>query len=142
MKKISTLNITSSSWSAIFEVDENPYIFIAETEVGEIKGKLGVIWSVAFYLLKGDDYESGRVITKKAITIFKHVEACLKMFIAEIKPVVTDIICAITIIARAYISPASPTTQPSRIYIITPRMVNIDGVNTPAKAPNFFACAI
>jgi hypothetical protein len=26
--------------------------------------------------------------------------------------------------------------------MITPRMVRIDGVNTPAKAPNFLACDI
>lgn len=31
------------------------------------------------------------------------------------------------------ISPTFPTTQPKRKYIITPNIVNIDGVNTPPK---------
>ncbi len=35
--------------------------------------------------------------------------------------------------------PATPTTHPKRKYIITPRMVNMDGVKTPENDPNFFA---
>jgi hypothetical protein len=34
-------------------------------------------------------------------------------------------------------NPALPTTQPSRKYMITPRMVKTSGVNTPPNAPNF-----
>jgi hypothetical protein len=34
--------------------------------------------------------------------------------------------------------PAFPTTQGWRIYIITPRIVNVVGVKTPAKVPNVF----
>jgi hypothetical protein len=30
-------------------------------------------------------------------------------------------------------NPTLPTTQPNRRYIITPRIVRIDGVKTPAK---------
>jgi hypothetical protein len=54
-----------------------------------------------------------------------------------LNPVVTEIICAIKIMPIVYIKPASPTTQPKRIYIITPKIVNKDGVNTPANAPYF-----
>jgi hypothetical protein len=32
--------------------------------------------------------------------------------------------------------PIFPTTHPKRKYIITPIMVSIDGVKTPAKVPN------
>ena len=42
----------------------------------------------------------------------------------------------------APIKPALPTTQPKRIYIITPKMVSIEGVKTPAKVPNFFPSVI
>jgi hypothetical protein len=28
------------------------------------------------------------------------------------------------------------------MYMITPRMVRMEGVNTPANAPYFFACAM
>ena len=41
------------------------------------------------------------------------------------------------IINHAPKSPAFPTTHPSRKYIITPRIVNKVGVNTPPKVPNF-----
>ena len=34
-------------------------------------------------------------------------------------------------------SPTFPTTQPKRKYMITPRMVSMEGVNTP---PNVFSC--
>ncbi len=59
-----------------------------------------------------------------------------------LNPVVIEMIWAIIIIAKVAISPASPTIQPSRMYMITPRMVSIEGVNTPPKAPNFFTCPI
>jgi hypothetical protein len=35
------------------------------------------------------------------------------------------------------VSPATPATQPKRRYMITPNMVNIEGVKTPENAPNF-----
>ena len=39
-------------------------------------------------------------------------------------------------------SPELPTTHPRRIYMITPKMVKMDGVKTPAKVPNFFVADI
>ncbi|GAB5563335.1 MAG: hypothetical protein Wins2KO_03980 [Winogradskyella sp.] len=44
----------------------------------------------------------------------------------------------ISMISQAPSKPAFPTTQPKRKYIITPRMVNKVGVNTPPNVPNFF----
>jgi hypothetical protein len=41
--------------------------------------------------------------------------------------------------ARTPRIPDTPETHPKRRYIITPRIVKIDGVNTPENAPNFFA---
>jgi hypothetical protein len=41
--------------------------------------------------------------------------------------------------------PTFPTTQPKRRYIITPRIVSMDGVKTPPKVPSpldFPACAL
>jgi hypothetical protein len=32
-----------------------------------------------------------------------------------------------------------PTTVPNRIYMITPKIVSKEGVNTPPKVPNFFS---
>ena len=55
-----------------------------------------------------------------------------------LKPVVTAITWAINIMAIVPKSPEFPTTQPNRMYMITPSMVKIDGVKTPAKVPNFF----
>ena len=45
---------------------------------------------------------------------------------------------AIIIISKAPITPALPTTQEWRIYMITPKMVRNVGVKTPAIVPNFF----
>ena len=59
-----------------------------------------------------------------------------------LKPVVTAITCAIMIIMIVPNKPALPTTQPKRIYIITPKMVNIDGVKTPSNVLNFFVLVI
>ena len=56
-----------------------------------------------------------------------------------LSPVVNEITCASNIMAIIPVSPATPATQPKRRYMITPRMVNIEGVKTPEKAPNFFA---
>lgn len=39
-------------------------------------------------------------------------------------------------------SPALPTTQPRRRYRITPKIVNMEGVNTPPKVPNFLILLI
>jgi hypothetical protein len=33
-------------------------------------------------------------------------------------------------------SPTFPTTQPNRKYMITPRIVRIEGVKTPPKVPS------
>lgn len=54
-----------------------------------------------------------------------------------LKPVATLMTWATRIITMEPIRPAWPTTHPKRMYIITPRMVRIEGVNTPAKNPNF-----
>ena len=59
-----------------------------------------------------------------------------------LNPVVTEITCAIKITIIVPQRPALPTTQPNRMYIITPRMVRIDGVKTPPNVPNFFESAI
>jgi hypothetical protein len=37
--------------------------------------------------------------------------------------------------AKVPISPTFPTTQPKRRYIMTPRMVKMEGVNTPPNVP-------
>lgn len=42
-----------------------------------------------------------------------------------------------TIIRTAPRKPALPTTHPSLKYIITPRMVNTSGTNTPPNTSNF-----
>jgi hypothetical protein len=39
-------------------------------------------------------------------------------------------------------NPAAPTIIGSRRYIITPRIVNIEGVKTPPKVPNLLIFAI
>jgi hypothetical protein len=39
-------------------------------------------------------------------------------------------------------SPACPTIQGNRRYIITPRIVRIEGVKTPPNAPYFLALAM
>ncbi len=59
-----------------------------------------------------------------------------------LKPVEIEITWAIIIIIIVPIRPALPTTQPILKYIITPKIVRIEGVKTPAKAPNFFFDAI
>ena len=59
------------------------------------------------------------------------IEEILK---AVAKVMVTDK----TIIAKAPTIPAFPTTQGCRIYIITPKMVNVVGVKTPEKVPKVF----
>jgi hypothetical protein len=39
-------------------------------------------------------------------------------------------------IMRVPIRPTFPTTHPKRRYMITPRIVRIEGVNTPPKVPS------
>ena len=38
-------------------------------------------------------------------------------------------------ISRAPLRPTFPTTQPNLRYMMTPRIVRIEGVNTPPKVP-------
>lgn len=59
-----------------------------------------------------------------------------------LNPVVTAITCATNIMSMVPNSPAFPTTQPKRIYIMTPKMVRMEGVKTPSKVPNFFLLGI
>ncbi len=61
---------------------------------------------------------------------------------AEIERAVTKVMA----LARATMpkvgsSPALPITQPARRYMMTPRMVRIEGVKTPMKAPSFLRSA-
>ena len=42
----------------------------------------------------------------------------------------------IVTITKVPISPTLPTTHPNRRYMITPRMVRTEGVNTPPKVPS------
>jgi hypothetical protein len=55
-----------------------------------------------------------------------------------LRPVAKEITCAITMIPIADNNPASPTIIGSRRYIITPRIVSMEGVKTPEKVPNLF----
>jgi hypothetical protein len=57
-------------------------------------------------------------------------------------PVANAIMWATTIIPMVCHSPASPIIIGKRKYMITPRMVNIEGVKTPPKVPNLFDFAI
>lgn len=59
-----------------------------------------------------------------------------------LNPVVMEIIWAITIIPMVAHNPAWPMIIGKRMYMITPRMVSIEGVNTPPKVPNLFDLAI
>ena len=61
---------------------------------------------------------------------------------ATLSPVATEMMCATTMMAIVVHNPAWPTIVGRRRYMITPRIVRIDGVKTPAKVPNFFAPAI
>jgi hypothetical protein len=57
--------------------------------------------------------------------------------IAAIDKAVRNVIeVEIITIANVPISPTLPTTQPKRKYIITPKIVSIDGVKTPPKVFN------
>ena len=62
------------------------------------------------------------------------IDDTLKLVVAEIR-------WAITIIPMVAIRPASPTIIGKRIYIITPRMVKMEGVKTPLKVLNLLDCA-
>lgn len=54
------------------------------------------------------------------------------------KPVVTEITWANKTMPIVPSRPAFPRTQPKRWYMITPRIVKIEGVNTPKNMPYFF----
>jgi hypothetical protein len=54
-----------------------------------------------------------------------------------LKPVVTEMRCATTMMPSAAKRPPCPTIQGRRMYMITPRIVRIAGVNTPPKVPEF-----
>ena len=56
-----------------------------------------------------------------------------------LNPVDTDTTCAIRIMPKTITSvPEFPITHPKRRYMITPRIVRIEGINTPPNVPNFF----
>ncbi|MEJ2503387.1 MAG: hypothetical protein P8177_08760 [Gemmatimonadota bacterium] len=55
-----------------------------------------------------------------------------------LSPVRKVIDVASVTITSAPSSPTLPTTHPKRRYMITPRMVRIDGVNTPPNVPSPF----
>jgi hypothetical protein len=59
-----------------------------------------------------------------------------------LNPVVTEIICATTMIPMVAHKPASPTIIGSLKYMITPRIVKIEGTNTPPNVPNLELFAI
>jgi len=45
---------------------------------------------------------------------------------------------AIVTMRRVRGSPTFPRTQPNRRYMMTPRIVRIEGVKTPLKVPNWY----
>ena len=51
------------------------------------------------------------------------------------RPVVMEMICATRMIKRVIHKPACPVIQGKRRYMMTPRIVRMEGVNTPAKVP-------
>ncbi len=53
-----------------------------------------------------------------------------------LKAVVSEIITESSRINTASTTPALPTTQGNRKYMITPNMVRVVGVKTPANVPN------
>ncbi len=52
-----------------------------------------------------------------------------------LRPVSKVIAVAIVTMINVFRRPALPTTQPNRRYMITPRIVRIDGVKTPPNVP-------
>ena len=58
----------------------------------------------------------------------------------RLSAVVSVITTESTTMASAPATPALPTTQGCRMYMMTPRMVSVVGVNTPAKVPK--ACFV
>jgi hypothetical protein len=58
-----------------------------------------------------------------------------------LKPVVTEMRCATTMMPSVAKRPPWPTIQGRRMYMMTPRIVRIAGVNTPPKVPNFLVAA-
>jgi hypothetical protein len=55
-----------------------------------------------------------------------------------LKPVQKETIWAIRTIPMTIYSPACPVIHGNRIYIITPRIVRMEGVKTPENVPYFF----
>ena len=56
---------------------------------------------------------------------------------ADTESVVRNVIAVASVtIASAPIRPTLPTTHPKRRYMMTPRIVRIDGVNTPPNVPS------
>ena len=51
-------------------------------------------------------------------------------------PVKKVMAVAMVTISKVPAKPTWPTTHPKRRYIITPKMVRIEGVNTPPKVPS------
>lgn len=58
---------------------------------------------------------------------------------AKLRLVEKDMMCATTIIPNVLISPAWPRMTGNLRYMITPRMVSMEGVKTPLNVPNFLA---
>jgi hypothetical protein len=52
------------------------------------------------------------------------------------KPVKKVMLVERVTMIKVPIRPTFPTTQPKRRYMITPKMVRIEGVKTPPKVPN------
>ena len=59
-----------------------------------------------------------------------------------LNPVDKDMMWATTMIPIVAISPACPTMVGNLKYIITPKIVKIEGVKTPPKVPNLADLAI
>jgi len=105
------------------------------------------------YKLTLNDNPTNKAIPKvppignpKLLEIIKYVPPfCTGLSVeseATLRPVVKDIMWAITMIPMVFIKPACPMIAGKRRYMITPKMVNMEGVNTPLKVPNFLALAI
>jgi len=76
---------------------------------------------------------SERLIMKYAPPVSTRRSVAIAAIESAVSAVIdVQIVTMISVFAR----PTFPTTQPNRRYMITPRIVRIDGVNTPAKVPN------
>ena len=59
-----------------------------------------------------------------------------------LSPVLMLITCATRMMPSAAVSPALPTTAGRRRYMITPRIVSTEGVNTPPNVPSLPSFAL